>query len=55
MKYAQTLIEFIMVTLLAVIIGGAIVAALNLEKFSKSTIYGGGAKGPSFEVKPMTP
>jgi type IV secretory pathway component VirB8 len=55
MKYAQTIIEFIMITLLAVIIVGAIVTALKLEKFSKSTIYGGNTKGPSFEVKPMTP
>ena len=53
MKYAQTTVEFLLITLTAVILGVIIADRLGLVNYAKKTIFVNTKEGEAIEVPSM--
>ncbi len=55
MKRAQSLVEYVLLSLLLIIIAAAVIGAFNLSNFGSNAVFGIKLKGNAVVVPPMTP
>ncbi len=55
MKSAQSIVEYILLSVLMVIIAATVIGAFNMTNFSSNAVFGVKVKGNGIVVPPMTP
>ncbi len=55
MKRAQSIVEYVLLSVLLIIIAAAVIGAFNLSNFSSNAVFGIKIRGNAVVVPPMTP